>query len=164
MVDIQTVSIAVASAGVFVAAIYYIFQIRHQTRLRQTDLVMRLYSTFASEDHRTAGKKVIWIEYKDYDDFVKKYGAPNSEEPIPTAVDTVLYFYDEVGVLLSKKLVDIDLIDQLFGYNIMLVGAKVMPILEEGRKRLNAPRFWINFEYLYNEMKKREQKLQQSRT
>jgi len=160
MVDIQTVSIAIASAGVFLAAIYYIFQIRHQTRLRQTDLVMRLYSTFASEDHRKAGKKVIWITYKDYDDYVKKYGAPNSEDPIPTAVDTVLYFYDQVGVLLSKKLVDIDLIDQLFGYNILLVGDKVMPILEEGRKRLNVPRFWRNFEYLYNEMKKREQKLQ----
>jgi hypothetical protein len=39
----------------------------------------------------------------------------------------------------------------------MLVGAKVMPILEEGRRRLNTPRFWTNFEYLYNEMKKREQ-------
>ena len=162
MVDIQTVSIAIASAGVFVAAIYYIFQIRHQTRLRQTDLVMRLYSTFASEDHRTAGKKVIWITYKDYDDYVKKYGAPNSEEPIPTAVDTVLYFYDEVGVLLSKKLVDIDLIDQLFGYNIILVGTKIMPIIEEGRKRYDLPRIWTNFEYLYNEMKKREQTLQQT--
>jgi hypothetical protein len=30
MIDIQTVSIAIASASVFVAAIYYIFQIRHQ--------------------------------------------------------------------------------------------------------------------------------------
>jgi hypothetical protein len=36
MVDIQTVSIAIASAGVFLAAIYYILQIRHQTRIRQT--------------------------------------------------------------------------------------------------------------------------------
>jgi hypothetical protein len=158
MVDIQTISIAVASAGVFLAAIYYIFQIRHQTRLRQTDLVMRLYSTFASEDHRTAGKKVIWITYKDYDDFVKKYGAPNSEEPIPTAVDTVLYFFEEVGVLLSKNLVDIDMIDQLMGYNIMMIGTKTMPIIEEARKRLDLPRVWTNFEYLYNEMKKREQR------
>ncbi len=160
MVDIQTVSIAIASAGVFVAAIYYIFQIRHQTRLRQTDLVMRLYSTFASEDHRTAGKKVIWITYEDYDDFVKKYGAPSSEEPIPMAIDKVLYFFEEVGVLFSKNLVDINLIDQLMGYNIMMIGTKTMPIIQEARKRLNLPHVWTNFEYLYNEMKKREQKLQ----
>ena len=157
MVDIQTVSIAIASAGVFVAAIYYIFQIRHQTRLRQTDLVMRLYSTFTSEEHLRAGKKVIWITYEDYDDFVKKYGAPSSEEPISMAIDKVLYFYEEVGVLLSKKLIDIDLIDQLFGYNIMIVGTKVMPIIEGARRSLNLPRVWTNFEYLYNEMNKRVQ-------
>ena len=157
MVDITEISAIVAAAGVLIGVAYYILDMRNQALLRKTDLVMRLFSTFASVDHRTAGKKVIWIDYKDYDDYVKKYGAPNSEEPIPTAVDTVLYFYEEVGVLLSKKLIDIDLVDQLFGYNIMLVGAKVMPILEEGRKRLNVPRFWLNFEYLYNEMKKREQ-------
>ena len=158
MVDITEISAVVAAAGVLVGVVYYIIDMRNQTILRKTDLVMRLFSTFSSVDHRTAGKKVIWIDYKDYDDYVKKYGAPNSEEPIPTAVDTVLYFYEEVGVLLSKKLIDIDLIDQLFGYNIMLVGAKVMPIIEEGRRRLDVPRFWINFEYLYNEMKKREQR------
>ncbi len=163
VLGVTEISAIVAAAGVLVGVVYYILDMRNQALLRKTDLVMRLFSTFSSVDHRTAGKKVIWISYKDYDDYVRKYGAPNSEEPIPSAVDTVLYFYEEVGVLLSKKLIDIDLIDQLFGYNIMLVGAKVMPILEEGRKRLNVPRFWINFEYLYNEMKNREQKLQQSK-
>jgi len=159
MVDIQTISVTIASAGVFAAALYYIFQIRHQNKVRQTDLVMRLYSQFfGSEDHQRAGKKVLWITYEDYDDFVKKYGAPNSEEPIPMAIDKVLYSFEELGVLLSKKLVDIDLIDQLMGYNIMMIGAKVMPIIEEARKRLNLPRVWTNFEYLYNEMKKREKR------
>jgi hypothetical protein len=42
MVDIQTVSIAIASAGVFVAAICYILHLMHQTSMRQTDLVVRL--------------------------------------------------------------------------------------------------------------------------
>jgi hypothetical protein len=83
MVDIQTVSIAIASAGVFVAVIYYMLQLRHQSKVRQTDLILRLYSTFGDDDHQRAGKKVLWIDYKDYDDFVKKYGAPNSEQPIP---------------------------------------------------------------------------------
>jgi hypothetical protein len=165
MVDVQTVSIAIASAGVFAAAIYYIFQIRHQShmiqqqnKIRETDLVMRLYSTFGGEEHQRAGKKVSKINYEGYDDFVKKYGAPNSEEPIPIAIDKVLYFFEEVGVLLSKKLVDIDMIDQLMGYNIMMIGTKTMPIIEEARKRLDLPRVWTNFEYLYNEMKKREQR------
>ena len=164
MVDIvllQTVSIAIASVGVFLAAVYYILQIRHQAKARQTDLILRLYSTFGGEDHQRAGKKVSKITYEGYDDFVKKYGAPDSEEPIPMAIDKVLYFFEEVGVLLSKKLVDIDMIDQLMGYNIMMIGTKTMPIIEQPRKRLNLPRVWTNFEYLYNEMKKREPQIQQ---
>lgn len=44
MVDVQTFSIAVASAGVVAGIIYYAFQVRHQTKLRQTDLIMRLHS------------------------------------------------------------------------------------------------------------------------
>ena len=160
MVDITEISAMLAAAGVLVGVVYYLLDIRNQAMMRKTDLITRLYSTFGGEEHQRAGKKVSKIDYEGYDDFVKKYGAPNSEEPIPMALDKVLYFYEEVGVLLSKKLVDIDLIDQLMGYNIMMIGTKTMPIIEEARKRLNLPRVWTNFEYLYNEIKKREQKLQ----
>ena len=111
MVDIQTVSIAVASASVVAGIVYYAFQLRHQTKLGQTGLIMRLYSTFGGEEHKRAGKKVSKITYEGYDGFVKKYGAPNSEEPVPMAIDKVLYFFEEVGVLLHKKLIDINLIE-----------------------------------------------------
>ena len=61
---LQTVSIAIASAGVFLAAIYYIFQIRHQTRLRQTDLIMRLYSTFGSKEFQDAWTRIESTDFK----------------------------------------------------------------------------------------------------
>jgi hypothetical protein len=160
MVDIQTISIVIAAAGVLIGVVYYILDMRHQNKVRQTDLVMRLYETFGSDDFQRAGREVSEIAYQDYDDFVKKYGEPGSEEPIPVAITKLHYFFEEVGVLLSRKLVDIDLIDQLMGFNIMIIGSKTMPILEEARKRANLPRIRANFEYLYNEMKKREQKLQ----
>jgi hypothetical protein len=48
VVDIQTVSIAVASASVTVAAIYYVWQIRHQTKIRKTDAFWRVYQSFNS--------------------------------------------------------------------------------------------------------------------
>jgi hypothetical protein len=48
LVDIQTISIATASASVVIGVVYYILQIRHQTKTRQTDLVMKLYSQFNS--------------------------------------------------------------------------------------------------------------------
>jgi len=160
MVDVIEVSAIVAAAGVLVGVVYYLLDIRNQAMIRKTDLITRLYSTFGGEEHQRAGKMVSKIDYEGYDDFVKKYGAPNSEEPVPMAIDRVLYFFEEVGVLLSKKLVEIDLIDQLMGYNIMMIGTKTMPIIEEARKRLNLPRVWTNFEYLYSEMKKREQRFE----
>jgi len=63
--------------------------------------------------------------------------------------------FDEVGVLLQRRLVDIGLVDALFGDAVKDVWEKVKPITPiHGREP---------FEYLYNELKKREQKLQQSK-
>ncbi|MFX0199991.1 MAG: hypothetical protein ACFFCW_28050, partial [Candidatus Hodarchaeota archaeon] len=78
----------------------------------------------------------------------------------PLAISTVLYVFEEAGVLLSKKLVDIDLIDQLMGAMILRTWTNLMRLIEEARKRLNRPSVWTNFEYLYNELQKREQTLQ----
>ena len=72
VIDIQTISIAIASASVVAGVIYYAFQIRHQTKIRKTDLVLRLYSTWESKEFSEATLKVWNLEFKDYDDFVKK--------------------------------------------------------------------------------------------
>jgi len=158
MVDITEISAMVAAAGVLVGVVYYLLDVRNQAMMRKTELVTRLYShLYGSEDLQRARKKVNSVTYKDYDDFVKNYGAPNSEEPIPMAIATVLYVFEEAGVLLSKKLVDVDLIDQLMGESILSTWTNLMPLIKESRIRLNRPRVWRNFEYLYNEVKKREQ-------
>jgi hypothetical protein len=78
--DIQTVSIAVASASVVLAAIYYVFQVRHQTKIRQTDVIMRLHSFYNSEMFQKAVTIVLSTDYKDYDDFVKEYGSSSASD------------------------------------------------------------------------------------
>lgn len=159
MVDISTVSIVIASAGVFVAAIYYVLQTRHQTKIRQTDLVMTLYSTFGSKEHMQAYHEVMTIEVKDYDEFVEKYSGP----PGSTMVNTLFAFYEGLGVLLHRKLINIGLVDDLFSTPIIQIWEKTEHLVKEGRKRWKRPQIWEWFEYLYNEMKKREQKLQRTK-
>jgi hypothetical protein len=73
------------------------------------------------------------------------------------------YFFERVGILLHRKLIDIKLIDDLFSIAIKSNWEKVKPIVEGRRKEFNIPAYWEYFEYLYNEMQKREQKLQQSK-
>ena len=151
MVDIQTISIAIASAGVFAAAIYYILQLRHQSKVRQTDLLLRIYSTFGSEEFQKALTKTVNMEFKDYNDFVKKYSSPTgfSEKPESIALGTVNIIFEEIGVLLNRKLIDLALVDDLFGYIAILVWEKIKPIVEGWRKM--TPRTLQQFEYLYND-------------
>jgi hypothetical protein len=68
VVDIQTVSIVIASASVVAGVVYYALQLGHQTKIRQTDLVMRLYSTYGSNEFREALIKVMNLQFKDYED------------------------------------------------------------------------------------------------
>jgi len=154
MVDIPTLSIAVAAASVVAGVIYYSLQIRHQTRMRQTDLVMRLYSTRASREFQEAWKKVMAKEFKDYHDYEKWYEWSDFIE--------VGIFFEGIGILLFRKLIDIRLVDDLFSYIIETTWGKIKPVVEGVRKHNNAPQIFEWFEYLYNEMQKREQKLQQT--
>jgi hypothetical protein len=159
MVDIlllQTVSIAIASAGVFLAAIYYILQIRHQRKMRQSDLVLRLYATFGSNEFQERWTEFVKGDYKGYDDFVKKYDIRSNPAPESS------WLFEALGVLLKNKLIDISLVDDLFTGPSKWFWEKLKPIAEDTRKQFNYPQYAEHIEYLYNEMKKREQRLQQS--
>lgn len=152
MDDISTLSIVIAASGVTAAAIYYSLQIRNQTRLRQTDLLMRLYSTWDSLEFQEAWHRIYWMDFKDYDDLVQKLGGKRH------IGSYVLYFYEEVGALLREKLIDISLADKLLGNSVRQMWEKVRPVIEEARKRSSDPRLYEHFEYLYDEMRKREQR------
>ncbi len=163
MVDIQplqTVSIAVASAGVLVAALYYVLQIRHQTKIRQMDLLMRLYIAWGSEDMKKAHGRLLALEIKDYDDFAKQYGEVNSPKrsPVWIDIDRVGWFINGMGFLVYQKFVNIKLVDDLWGYGVVFFWEKLKPLVEGWRKQLNVPEFERWFEYLADEMKKREQR------
>jgi hypothetical protein len=157
MVDVQTVSIAIASASVVAGVVYYIFQIRHQGKTRQMDMIMRLYSYYCSEEFSRASGRYLATEFKDLGDFQEKYGIVG-ENPVTTAYYIVSTFFEGVGALLKKKLADPELLYDLF--MVKAYWKKVEPIIEDLRQYFEEPKLYENFEYLYNEMKKMEQKLQ----
>jgi len=162
MVDIQTVSIAVASASVVAGVVYYALQIRHQDKMRHLDLFMRLYSTWGSEDMLDAHRRFMSLEVKGWDDFVKKYGpiAPLETKPsqIVTDVDRIGWFFNLMGFLVKEKIVHIKLVDELLGYWVIKNWDTVKPLVYGWRKQYNIPKSYLWFEYLYNEMQKREQR------
>jgi hypothetical protein len=155
MVDIQTVSIAVASASVVVGVIYYSLQIRHQNlqiqqqnKIRQTDLVMKLYSQFNSLEFQKMWHNVLNREAKNYNEYNEKYG--------PAEMSAVGMFFEGIGILLKRELIDIELVDDMFTMPINDTWLKIKDMTFEIRKIRNQPTILEWFEYLYNEMKKKE--------
>ena len=67
---------------------------------------------------------------------------------------TVGMFFEGVGVLLKRNLIDIAMIDDLLGHSIKVTWEKMGPIEIETRERWNAPRVFDDFEYLYNTLMK----------
>jgi len=158
MVDIQTVSVVVASASVVAGVVYYALQLRHQTKMRQTDLVMRLYSTYSGKEFLEAYTKFMTMEFEDFNDYKKKY-APTGfpEKPEAIAFGTVSVFFNGVGILLYMKLIDFNLVARLFPTAPIYTWEKMKPLVEGFRKEFH-PQLYAEYEYLYNELKKREQK------
>ncbi len=169
MVDIQTVSIAIASASVLIGVVYYFFEMRNQSRMRQTEietrqanLFMQIYVEYYNEDFLTNLNEVVFSwNYKDFDDFWQKYG-PLANPKAFARYDAVGSYFKGIGVLLKKNLIDLNLVDELMGTSIRRFWEKFESYIKEFRVR-EWPRSMEGVEYLYNELKKREQKLQQSK-
>jgi hypothetical protein len=88
MVDIYEISAVVAAVGVLIGVVYYVLDMRHQRQERQTDLLVRVvpWINIGSNELQAAIMRTLKTEYKDYEDFVKRYGEVHSEKPEPISL------------------------------------------------------------------------------
>jgi len=149
MVGITEISAVVAAAGVLVGVVYYILQIRHQSRMRQTELLTRLYSTLVSKDWLDAWQKVQDREILDHGEYSKKYGFLEMNE--------VGLFLIQLGKLLKRGLIDVDLMPLSYG-QVKTTWEKMKPIMEGGKRRFNTPKLGDEVEYLCRELEKSERR------
>jgi len=154
MIDVTEISAVIAAAGVLIGVFYYALQMRHQEKMRKTDLIVRLYSTWVSKEFSEATLKTWNLDFKGYDDFVKKYGAWFSETEVYVSLRMVGNFFELLSILLSNDLVDASMVAKTFGIPIETTWKKVKPLVEGGRK-IYGPYLYYNFEHLFDEMKKR---------
>ena len=152
MLDIPSISAVVAAVGVIVGVVFTVLELRNLVKIRQTDLLIGLYSTMRSREILGAWEKVRDEEIRDYSDAMKKAGG--------VGLNQIILVFEEVGILLHRKLIDVSLAEDLFP--VKYAWEKLKPMIEGARERFNRPGIGEWFEYLYNEMQKREQRLQQT--
>jgi hypothetical protein len=119
---------------------------------------MNLYLTWGSDDMRKAYQESLGLEdkYKDYDDFVKKYGIASQAW---VDIHRILWFMNGVGFLVHEGFVNIKLVLGLFhAQGVMSMWEKWKPFVEGVRKVHGLPESYAWIEYLYKEVKKKQQK------
>jgi hypothetical protein len=161
--DIPSISAIVAAAGVLIGVIYYVLDMRNQTRIRKTDQLTRLYSTGTSKEFIDAFWKVVSLQVKDYQDYVKQYGSLlTTDSTMNRAFYTVSSYYELVGVLLYRKLIDLVTVYDVWGSSgpIMLF-EKMKPVLLGIRREIE-PGAFIGFEYLCHELKRAEPQMKKT--
>jgi hypothetical protein len=161
MIELSVIRDLVAIFGVVAGLSYYVLTVRNNQRLqkmqletRQAQLFMGLYETYRSPTFRKQWDEVIFIiEYDDWEDMNRKYNRETNYDLLLSWF-TVGTFFEGVGVLLKRNLIDITMVDDLLGPTVKMAWEKMGPIEVESRRRFDNPRAFDDFEYLYNELMK----------
>ena len=96
----------------------------------------------------------MFEEYTSYDEFMEKYGPFSNMEGYLTW-NSRGNFYEGLGVLVERGLIDPSMVDDLVSGALMIYWEKrVAPIIDELRERYKNPAAYEYVEYLYKEVKK----------
>lgn len=157
MINIQTISVSLAALSILIAATYYTLTVRNQNRTRQAQLFMQIYGVFRTEEFQDNFTEILSWKWNDYDDFLEKYG-PTTNPNAWRSLGSVAGYFEGIGLMVNKKLIDISLVENLMSTHIIFFWEKIRPLSADMRRRLNRPQLDVWKEYLYDEIKKREVK------
>jgi hypothetical protein len=109
--------------------------------MRQTDLLVRIapWLNMSSIELQQASIRVLNTEYKDYDDFLKRYGQLHSEKPEQMAILSILNYLEGIGILVRRKLVDADFVFDFWSGDIPYAMGESEAYHRRGEKKMELP-------------------------
>ena len=153
MIDVQTIGIIFTAVSVTIAATYYILTVRINQRNSRISLTNSIMQTMLSEEAQRRWIEVMNMEWKDYDDFERKYGSDDNPDNYAKRM-SVWSSCDMLGHLLKKNVADAETCYISGGTFAIFTWEKFKHILiEHGRRYGGVDRF-SGFEYLAQEMLK----------
>jgi len=159
VIDLQTVLTYLTLISVPIGVFYHILTLYNtrknqqlQLETRQAQLFMNLFQTYRSPEFVEIMDHVIYrLDIEDWDDAVEKIH-PVLNPEMRVRWFSVGTFFEGLGVLVRRGLIDISLVDDSLGNTIKMLWEKMGPVETESRKRFEIPRLFDDFEYLYNEI------------
>lgn len=138
-----------------IALTYYALQIRNQNKTRQAQLYMGIINTFNSLEFRTQWHKSESTTWTDYEDYKENY-SPEKNQEVLTANVMMFTFFDSIGALVKKNLLNLELVDGSLALSAVLTWRMYEEVIMGDREYFQTPSIWEDFEYIYNELNKRE--------
>jgi hypothetical protein len=155
LAEIQAAYYLVAATGVLVAAVYYIQNLRVAERNKKIQLSMSIADRLGSKEFRRDYFTLWKLDWKDIDDFMKKYDSSvNTEDAreLWALRWSVWNTYDNLGYLLREGLVNDDIVFNSSGNDSIFIWAKYWPMIDYYRGSQLGQRLLDNFEFLAKTM------------
>ena len=114
---------------------------------------MNVFNTFASKEYQKDKEQMMSVwEWKDYDDFFAKYG-PDVNADDHAIWDMNLQYFEGVGVLVRRGLIDPELVYDIMYGSIISFWEKHETIIQGLREQFHSPQTLNDLEYIYKQMK-----------
>jgi len=143
---IEWTAVLSALAGIS-ATVFILLQLRHMDRHRDLEISMKLFEWAETESLRKAFR---WVEkdfqFEDYEKYKAEVEENFEVSDYPYQVEA---FFEEVGFLVNKKFVDIDVIVDRLGAYIVSNWKKLEPWILVMRKERGDKTFGEHFQRLY---------------
>jgi len=135
-----------ATAGIF-ATIFILLQLRHMEQHRNLEISLKLFEWAESDRLRKAFR---WIEEEfQFEDFEKYKSKKKESFEISDYPYEVTGFFEEIGFLVQKKFIALDVIDDRLGPYIVSNWKKLEPWIMALRKEKGDRTFGEHFQKLY---------------
>lgn len=138
--------------GVIAGFSYYVMTVRNQNRARQAQLFMQIFSRQYDVEQRRSLYIIENIEYENLDDFLEKYG-PETNPDVYFRGSSLGTYFEGVGVLVKRKLIDPSMVDDLMSGRIIDYWEANRRWVLEMRERTGDYEMIEHVEYLYDVIK-----------
>ena len=144
-----------ASSAIFVS-IFAVIQLRHMEKHRNVDISMKLFEWAESDRLRKAfrwlDKEYAFRNYAEYK-ILEQKDIEAAEYPLE-----VVTFFEQVGFLVERKFVDLDVVADRLGYFLLRDWQKLKPWIEGMRKEKRDPTYGEHFQELHAQTERYFQK------
>ena len=164
MVQTEIVALILTGIGIIISILYYTMNLKNanetqqqQLETRQANLFSQYHLYYQSKEFQHDFNEILYKwEWKDYEEFRTKYGSGSENLKAYSSWIRIFQFYDGLGVLVKKGLLDENLVAELMSDTLKLFWEKNITVIRKAREYHNLPTVFEMTEYLYNEVSELE--------